>query len=184
MKPMRSLAFVFASLAIAAAAACADTPDKSTEPKLTVTSPPGVAAGADPTTFRTFVGPVFERRCGSLDCHGDAARGLVVYSANGLRLPNDAGQSPGAGQTSQDEINANYASIVGLQPERMNAFLEKQPRTADDAYQLVLMAKPLGLERHKGGPALSKGEPAEQCLVTWLIGKPDEARCILGARPP
>lgn len=169
----------------AAAIACASTPDDSKDPNLTVSPPAGVPAGADPTTFRTNVNAVFERRCASLDCHGALGRGLRIYSENGLRLPNDSGLLPGAGSTSSDEINSNYASVVGLQPEKMNDFLAKSPRTPDDAYQLDILAKPLGLEKHKGGPALSKGEPAEQCIVTWLIGTPlDATLCDQGAKPP
>jgi hypothetical protein len=158
-------------------ASCASSPDDSKDPRLVVDS-------ADPAAFRLGVDAVFERRCASLDCHGSNARGLRLYSANGLRLANDKGNVPGVGPTSADEINANYASVVGLQPEKINAFLEKNPRTADDAYQLIVLTKPLGLERHKGGAALSKGEPAEQCIVTWLTGKADQAQCAKGSAPP
>lgn len=164
--------------------ACASTPDDSTEPKLPISGPSGANAGADPTAFRNYVNSVFERRCGSLDCHGSISRGLRIYGSNGLRIPNDAGLEPGTGPTSQDEINSNYAGIVGLQPERMNEFLAKNPRTSDDAYKLIILSKPLQLERHKGGPALGRGDPAEQCIVSWLQGKVDEARCAKGAAPP
>ena len=88
------------------------------------------------------------------------------------------------GTTTPDEINANYASIVGLQPEKINEFLAKSPRTSDDAYQLIILAKPLELEKHKGGPALTKGEPAEQCIIAWLVGtRVDPALCAAGAKP-
>jgi hypothetical protein len=163
---------------------CASTPDDGKEPRLTVTSPPGVAVGADPAVFRTSVNPVFERRCGSLDCHGQRGRGLIIYSANGLRFSTDGGSVPGGSPTTQDEINANYASIVGLQPEKMNEFLAKSDRTSDDAYRLIILAKPLALERHKGGPALSRGDAAEQCITGWLLGKVDTTRCAVGAAPP
>jgi hypothetical protein len=164
-------------LAAASIVACASTPDDSKQPNLVVT-------GADVSAFRLGVDAVFERRCGSLDCHGTTARGLRIYSSNGLRLPNDQGNAPGIGATTGDEINANYASIVGLQPEQMNAFLAKDPRTADDAYQLLILTKPLQIERHKGGAALSKGEPAEQCIVTWLTGKADQTLCAKGSTEP
>lgn len=167
-----------------ATAACASKPDDSSTPSLVVSAPPGPSPGADPAAFRLAVDAVFERRCGSLDCHGQIGRGMRIYGAEGLRLPNDAGLAPGSGATSLDEINANYASIIGLQPERMNAFLAKDPRTRDDAYQLLILSKPLGLERHKGGAQLNRGEPAEQCIVSWLVGATDQAQCALGAKPP
>jgi hypothetical protein len=28
--------------------------------------------------------------------------------------------------------------------------------------------KPLEIEKHKGGPAIRKGDDAERCIVTWL----------------
>lgn len=179
---LRSIAVFL--LGCAALAACADSPSGSTaDPTMAITSPTGVPNGADPTLFRT-VEPVFERRCGSLDCHGTLARGLRIYSTNGLRVPNEAGVTPGSGATTADEFNANYASIIGLEPEKMNTFLATSPRTADDAYKLVILSKPLELEKHKGGPALTKGEPAEQCITTWLIGsKLDPVLCATGAKP-
>lgn len=169
---------------VAFVVACASTPDSSSTPELVVSAPPGPAPGADPAAFRLGVDAVFERRCGTLDCHGQVGRGMRIYGANGLRLPNDAGLVPGGGATSLDEINANYASIVGLQPEKMNDFLAKTPRTSQDAERLLILSKPLGLERHKGGATLNRGEPAEQCIVTWLVGNTDQSQCALGSRPP
>ena len=179
MKPFLSIFAIGAlsGLVSLTTASCASSPDDSKEPRLVVES-------ADPAAFRLGVEAVFERRCGSLDCHGTTARGLRIYSANGLRIPNTVGNAPGIGATTSDEINSNYAAIVGLQPEQMNAFLAKSPRTADDAYQLLLLTKPLQIERHKGGAALSKGEPAEQCIVTWLTGKADQALCAKGSTAP
>ena len=33
-----------------------------------------------------YVSPVLEKRCGTLDCHGQLGRPLKFYSQNGLRL--------------------------------------------------------------------------------------------------
>ena len=30
------------------------------------------------------------------------------------------------------------------------------------------MKKPLELEKHKGGPAIRKGDDSERCIVSWL----------------
>lgn len=176
---MKTKIFFIAIGAVATlvSASCASTPDGSKDPGL-------VVASADPAAFKLGVEGVFERRCGSLDCHGSTARGMRIYSANGLRLPNDVGNAPGVGAVTGDEVNANYAAIVGLQPEKMNDFLAKVPRTADDAYELLILTKPLQIERHKGGAALSKGEPAEQCIVTWLVGKVDQTLCAKGSVAP
>src|SRR4051812_706613 len=71
-----------------------------------------VSTRASPGDFRTAgVSKVFERRCGSLDCHGSMARNLRIYSSQGLRQPNDAGFGPGQGDTTLDESTANYQSI-------------------------------------------------------------------------
>jgi hypothetical protein len=163
---------------------CASTPDDSTQPHLQV---PNV----DPAGFGNYVEAVFERRCASLDCHGQIARGMRLYSENGLRLPNDAGLTPGNGATSIEEINANYIAIIGLQPEKVSALLANPQRTSDDVRTLLILSKPLELERHKGGPALKLGEPAEECIVGWLLGDlqgqkapATQGLCLTGAKPP
>jgi hypothetical protein len=173
---IRALACV-ALASAALATSCASKPDDSSEPRL-------VLGPVDPTTYETMVQPVFERRCGSIDCHGQLPRGLRVYGANGLRLPNDKGLVPGGGATTHDETYATYASIVALQPDRMNAFLLKTSRTPGDAYDLIVLSKALAIERHRGGPSLNKGEAAEQCIVRWLLGQPAQDLCTAGARPP
>jgi hypothetical protein len=137
---------------------CASSPDQE---RVTVSS-------LDEPRYTTTVHPVFERSCGSTDCHGQEPRGLRVYGASGgLRL---AGAT---GPTTPAEIRATYVSIIGLEPERLNWFVGSQPRTTDDAYKLLILSKPLALERHRGGISLRKGEPAEQCILGWLMNQPD-----------
>jgi hypothetical protein len=144
-------------LAGALAIGCAGKADES---RVTIAQP-------DEATYDRLVHPIFEQTCGSTDCHGKAPRGLRVYGAKALRLPNETGS------TSAAEIRATYESIVGL----LNTFLAAQPRTKDEAYHLLVLAKPLQLERHRGGISLRKGEPAEQCILSWLLGPIDEAAC-------
>lgn len=162
---------------VVVAAACASTPDDATTAKLAL----GPLA---PDDYDALVHPVLERRCGSIDCHGALPRGLRVYGETGLRLPNDAGLVPGGGATTLAEKRATYDSIVALQPERTNALLLKEPRTAADAYQLSLLTKATATERHRGGASVVRGEPAEQCIVTWLAGHADATLCATGAKSP
>jgi hypothetical protein len=123
-----------------------------------------VSTRAAPGSFRTAgVTTVFERRCGSLDCHGGVGRNMRIYSSRGLRLPNEAGLRPGVGETTLDEITANYHSILTLEPELVNAVVD-----GADPYTLLIVKKPLELEKHKGGPAIRKGDDAERCIVSWL----------------
>ena len=119
--------------------------------------------------------PVFERRCGTLDCHGQVGRPLRIYSGLGLRLPNDAGNTPGSNATTPDEITANYRAVIGLEPEQMSRVEAGQIPVTD----LLILAKPLMLEAHKGGPAIASGDSAETCITSWLIGpgKLDKAAC-------
>ena len=118
--------------------------------------------------------PVFERRCGTLDCHGQVGRPLRIYSGRGLRLPNDAGLGPGTGRHDADEITANYRAVIGLEPEEMTRVVAGviPPRT------LLLLYKPLNLRAHKGGPAFAPtGDPGETCLVSWIQGAVDPTAC-------
>lgn len=132
------------------------------------------------TTFRTAgVGTVFERRCGSLDCHGSVTRNMRIYSSRGLRLPNEAGLVPGGGETTLDESTANYNSIMLLEPERTNEVLrgEQPPDVA-----MLVLKKPLELESHKGGQTIRKGDDAERCIITWLTAFAAEVDATACAR--
>ena len=124
----------------------------------------GATRGA-PGSFRTIgVSRVFEKRCGSLDCHGGTNRNMRIYSSDGLRLPNDAGRGPGAGDTTLDEITANYQSIMTLEPEATNDVVAG----TGDPYSLLIVKKPLAIENHKGGQSIRRGDDAERCIVSWL----------------
>jgi hypothetical protein len=158
----RRLALTAAALAFALASPVAcSTPDKGSMDRL-------VKTRATPGSFREKgVGTVFEKRCGSLDCHGNIGRNMRIYSSHGLRLPNDAGLLPGQGDTTLDESTANYQSILTLEPEQTNAVIN-----GGDPYTLLIVKKPLALESHKGGRVINKGDDAEQCIVSWLEEDP------------
>lgn len=131
--------------------------------KDTFTTQVGTRANAG--DFRSAgVTTVFEKRCGTLDCHGNIARNMRIYSTGGLRLPNEAGAAPGQVATTLEEITANYLSITNLEPEQMTQVVVH----GADPDSLLLLKKPLELERHKGGPAITRGDDAEACIVSWL----------------
>lgn len=152
-----------------------------------------------------------ERRCGTLDCHGRPERPLRIYGSLGLRLPNDAGLRPTTGDTSNDEVTANYEAVVGLQPEVMTRVVAAHaqgdcaiagepafvppPDGQSCARRLLLIAKPLGCNKlssigcngsgpgveHKGGAVIGLGDEAYNCLVTWLEGAADADQCTAAA---
>jgi hypothetical protein len=124
---------------------------------------------ASANSFRNAsVAIVFERRCSSLDCHGQVSRNLRLYSSRGLRLPNEAGAIPGTGDTSQDELAANYQSLLTLEPEDTNKVILEN----GDPYQLLVVKKPLEIEKHKGGQVIRRGDDAERCIVSWFKEDP------------
>lgn len=180
--------------------ACSDVP-KATD-RITVSGP----SLADFAATAGGVSAVFERSCASIDCHGNESRALRLYSQYGLRLPpgvstvveeetpgaadagsipfdeeEDAGPAPipGSVPTTPEEVLANYQSIVSLEPRIMQAVIK-----GGDPYQLLLLKKPLQVETHKGGPALSKGRDAERCIVSWLKGTVEKAACTASSRLP
>jgi hypothetical protein len=108
---------------------------------------------------------VLEKRCGTLDCHGQMGRALRIFGIYGLRLfQGDASNTPGMQPTTQTELVANYQSVIGLQPELMTEVVQgNAPPTA-----LLLLRKPLQLERHKGGAVFNAGDPTYNCIVSWL----------------
>ena len=136
-----------------------------------------------------LVSRVLEKRCGTLDCHGTLARPLRVYGQRGLRLLSDEeraalaagdldtvtgnGTVPGDKATTPEELAATRRSICALEPERM---VQYQAGELDER-ELILLTKPLELERHKGGTLLVEGGAAFTCISTWLQGNPNDASC-------
>ena len=167
-----SLGIVLSLAAASATIACSGPPKGEIERR--------VSTRASPGSFRANgVSVVFERRCGSLDCHGSLTRNMRIYSSRGLRLPNDAGLVVGGGDTTLDEITANYQSILTVEPEQTNAVID-----GADPYTLLIMKKPLDApagEKHKGGAAFKKGDDAEHCILSWLkediLNPIDKAAC-------
>ncbi|MFO0546759.1 MAG: hypothetical protein U0271_00160 [Polyangiaceae bacterium] len=119
-----------------------------------------------------IVSQTLERRCGTLDCHGDPGRPFRLYGRNGARLdPNDV--VGGTDGTSTAELRENRASACGLEPEKMAAVVND----GEDIETLTLVRKPRLIEAHKGGLVWQADSPGFVCLSSWLAGDVDRAAC-------
>ncbi|HTJ81802.1 MAG TPA: hypothetical protein VL400_08750 [Polyangiaceae bacterium] len=121
------------------------------------------------------VSPLLERRCGTLDCHGNISRPLRIYGQYGLRKPTEGVDDPGLysgnldDPTTQTEVVANYRAACGLEPEKM-----EQVQTGELGPEgLTLVRKPRLAEKHKGGRIWDQGKPPDRCLVGWVEGDYD-----------
>lgn len=170
ISPLRLALAALASLAVLGGCRVPDT-NQATE----VLAPSydqfkGVAA--DGALQSAGVSRLLERSCGTLDCHGQLDRPLRIYGQYGLRWPEDGSFRPGIEPTSEAEVQANYAAVVGLEPEVMSRVVAgMEPPTL----HLLLLRKPLLKERHKGGLVFEDGAPADTCLTAWLTAPADPA---------
>lgn len=115
------------------------------------------------------VAQLLDVRCGSLDCHGTVARNMRLYGSAGLRLsPGDRPLSPVCDR--QAEVDQDYASVVGLEPEAMGQVVASGGANPD---ALTIVRKARGIESHKGGKIWNEGDDSDACLVSWLSGKAD-----------
>ncbi|MDF2698267.1 MAG: hypothetical protein K0S65_6650 [Labilithrix sp.] len=120
----------------------------------------------DYPTYRTYVDAYLQRRCGTLDCHGQPGRAYRIYGFTGFRLYNlDAGLVSGQQPTTEEEVLANYQAAVALEPEEMSRLIATQ---GAEPNKLMLLRKPLKIERHKGGPAMAEDDVGYKCVVAWL----------------
>ena len=128
------------------------------------------------TVFEASVSPYMERRCGTLDCHGGIARPMRLFGRLGLRHP-DEDNVPGGKATTTVELSANYTSVCGIEPEKMNDTVANLGNSADE---LLIIRKARGLEKHKGGKVVNEADNADNCMLGWLRGdKPEvvQAEC-------
>lgn len=136
---------------------CSSAPDASRSTEL---------LQPDFKTYAENVDPYLQRRCGTLDCHGQPGRAYRLYGYTGFRLYSlDAGLVSGQQQTQPEEVLANYEAAVALEPEEMSRLIARQ---GEDPNRLLLLRKPLRLERHKGGPAMAEDDAGYRCVVAWL----------------
>jgi hypothetical protein len=121
--------------------------------------------------FAVSPGPadMLSARCGTLDCHGQAGRPLRIYGENGLRL--DPDDVPGGRPRTEAETHATYVSVIGLEPEQLDA-------APSDPSRLLLVRKALGTERHKGASVfVDESDPGYGCLAAWLRAEDVASAC-------
>lgn len=138
--------------------------------------------GGTSTELRTLLTPArapfdavanaLQPSCGTLDCHGQAGRNLRLYGGRGLRLA--PGDDAADGATTAAEYDANYRSVVGLEPEALDEVVRQG---GADPERLSLIRKPRNRERHKGGLQMLVGDPLDRCLTSWLAGATDLDSC-------
>lgn len=175
-----SVCGAFAAVPALATSSCASIPDGT---RYTAVIMPDFA------TYRDHVDVYMQKRCGTLDCHGQKGRGMVLYGRGGLRLcqefdenlfclveaepipgetfvGRDAGPDSGLVDVPTAERRANYNSIAALEPEQMSRVMAKNGEGAEDL--LLLLRKPLLKERHKGGTVMNENESGFKCVRAWL----------------
>jgi hypothetical protein len=147
--------------ALFASVACSQTAEETTSLRV-------------PTRTRfSLVSSVLETRCGTLDCHGGAERNLRLYGVFGLR--ENGLDTTGGVDTTEREIEANFASLSGIEPEVLSRVVAERG-TAPERW--IVIAKGRDLQEHEGGARLIQGEPADDCVVSWLSGEVDGDLCI------
>ena len=120
-----------------------------------------------------------EKRCGSLDCHGQIGRPLRIYSDWGLRYRSENDGKRVTGPTTDEEQRENYRSVIGLEPDQLSDCVVTQGAYVD--FQLI--KKPLDISgggiNHKGGPVIrvGDGDPGWRCLHGWIRGEPSKQKC-------
>jgi hypothetical protein len=133
---------------------------------------PGAALAAPLRATYEPVHDVLQTSCGTLDCHGQAGRGLRLYGGRGLRLrPED---NPADNPTTHEEYDQSYWSVIALEPEVLSDVVAQHGEMPE---RLTLVRKARNLEHHKGGRLFVAGDVRDRCLTSWLAGQID-----LGAR--
>lgn len=163
---MRPILWVVAALGLGGAPACSSVDQQQ------------VAVAVPDRGEFPLVADAISAKCATLDCHGQVGRNLRMYWQRGLRL--DPGAFPGEGETTPDEYDQTFRSLVALEPLKMDAVVKREARPDG----LTLVRKGRGTEAHKGGAKLVVGGDADRCLVSWLVGSTDVAACKAAAATP
>ncbi len=128
------------------------------------------------------VSPLLEQRCGTLDCHGNDGRPLRLYGQYGLRYlqeeddPDVLFSGNLNAPTTAAELERNYFSVCGLEPERM-VMVQAGELAVED---LTMVRKPRLSEKHKGGRIWDQGKVEDRCLTGWIAGNYEEGEMDSG----
>lgn len=115
--------------------------------------------------------------CATLDCHGQIGRNFRFYWSRGLRL--DPSAHPGEGETTDQEYDQTFRSLIALEPYKLDAVRKGTVKPES----LTLVRKARGTEAHKGGALIVAGSDADVCLLSWLVGKSFSADVCKKATP-
>lgn len=142
-----------------------------------------LAACNSPDASATLVSPCIDRAsfeavsgymevgCGTLDCHGSVARPLMILGELGLRQSSQ--DYPGGTPTTTDEVDANWHSLCGLQPEVITALSQGEASAPDS----LIVQKGRATVHHKGAAVFLEGSAADRCITAWLSGTADNEAC-------
>ncbi len=140
-------------------------------------APPDFVLSAPPREGFESVADAMQPSCGTLDCHGQPGRNLRLYGGRGLRL--DAANNSTEGITEAPEYEANYWSVVALEPELLATVTNEGGQNPE---RLILIRKGRGTTRHKGGALMQPNDDLDQCIVEWLKGNILVDRCFAASR--
>lgn len=126
-----------------------------------------IAVPPGPPIFNA-VSDALELHCGTINCHGNDERNMRFFGLYGVRLnPKD---KTGFGSTSDLEYEANFESIISIQPEKLTQVVRAHGAGAD---KWIVFSKGRAIEHHKGGARLVAGDAADTCIMSWLVAQPN-----------
>ena len=168
---IRSATFASAPIWLALAAASLSCVSVASDPN------PEVTLMVPPRNGFESVADAMQPSCGTLDCHGQPDRNLRLFGGRGLRL--NPAKTSKDGDTDAAEYEANYWSVVALEPEILSTVVAEGGR---DPERWILIRKGRGTTRHKGGTLMHPNDDLDQCIVEWLKGNILVDRCFAASR--
>lgn len=139
--------------------------------------PSDVVLATPPRQGFEQVADAMQPSCGTLDCHGQPDRNLRLYGGRGLRL--DPAKGSKDGETEPAEYDANYWSVVAIEPEILSTVTAEAGR---DPERWIVIRKGRGTTRHKGGALMKPDDDLDACIVEWIKGNILVDRCFAASR--